>query len=225
MKKSIIIVVVLIVIGLVAWYFNGHTADKVAPGTSSDTTINIANPTSVEKVSDKLSSYKNEELGFSVQYPTAWTNEASPSGVIFTAPTKVADIGENTISKLQVNIDVVPGSCTFPQVTTIKERDSIKVKDAAFSMIAMSNASQGREYFNRMYSTPKGSICYMFNFSAITSNPSTKGLSAADAAKATENNKAAITAADTAFKNLVKSFQFVVSADGDNEALHSGATK
>jgi hypothetical protein len=226
MKKSIIILVVLVIIGAVAWSLNKGGSSNVPAATESEAVTNPApNPSSIEKVSDKVSSYKNEELGFAVKYPTTWTSEAAPSGVLFSAPIKPADVGENTLGKLQVNIDVFPGSCSFPQVTTIKERDSIKVKDATFSMIAMSNAVQGREYFNRMYSTAKGSVCYMFNFSSVTSNPSSKGYSAADLTKVTANNKALIASADVAFKELVKSFEFVVTPDGDNEALHSPSAK
>lgn len=226
MKKSIIILVVLIIIGAIVWSIN-KKGDTVSPDDTSASSTAVAvenaapNPSTTVKVNDKLSSYRNEELGFAVKYPTGWTSEAAATGVMFTVPIKPATVGENTLAKLQVNVDIVAGSCSFPQVTTIKERDSIKVKDATFNMIAMSNAVQGREYFNRMYSTPKGSICYMFNFSAVTSNPSSKNYSAADLAKVKTNNASLVATADASFKDLIKSFEYVVTPDGDNEALHS----
>lgn len=221
MKKSIIIVIVLVVLGGVVWYVKGGTASPADTASTTDTTTSAISPTSVEKGSDGLSVYKNEELGFSIKYPSEWTVESSPSGVTMSVPTKVAGGGENTINKLQVNADVLPGACTFPQVTTIKERDSIKVGNSVFNMISMSNSVQGRTYFNRMYSTAQGSVCYMFNFSSITSNPSNKGYTTAQLATVTAANKALTDAADAAFKAVVKSFNFVSTPDGENEALHS----
>jgi hypothetical protein len=222
MKKSIIIVVVLVIIAAVAWAFTrGGMSGSSTTDEATATTTTAANPTTVAKVSSTLSSYRNDELGFMVDYPSTWTYEGSASGVTFTVPTKVPVVATNTISKLAVDVNFFPGACTFPQVTTIKEKSSIKVKDTTFNMIAISNAVQGRQYFNRMYSTPKGSVCYMFNFSSITSDPSTKTYSAADITKINATNKATIDAADTAFQTVVKSFQFVSTPDGDNEALHS----
>jgi hypothetical protein len=219
MKKSISIVIALIVVGLVAWFFTRGNQSADISGAGSTAQVN--SPTSLTQVSSTLSMYRNEELGFSVQYPTAWTVEASPSGALFTIPHDATTTGMNTLNKLQVNVDVVPGSCTFPQVTTIDAHDSIKVNDVPFNMIAMKNAVQGRQYFNRMYSTPKGTICYMFNFSSIASNPSSKGYSTADLDKVNTNNKILVDNADTAFKALIQSFTYVTTPDGDNEALHS----
>jgi hypothetical protein len=220
MKKSISIIVVLIIIGSVAWFFTRGNDSVKESVTNAGGTISV-NPTSMTKVTDLISMYRNDELGFSVQYPTAWTSEASASGVLFGIPTGAAVAGENTMNKLQVNIDVVPGTCAFPQVTTIAERDTIKVNDIAFNMIAMKNSVQGRQYFNRMYSTPKGSVCYMFNFASIATNPSSKGFTADKLDKVNLANKNLADAADAAFQKLVKSFAYVTTPDGENEALHS----
>src|SRR3954464_66263 len=161
MKKSLIIIVVLIIVGGFAWYVqkNGQSTDNTPDGSSQTVAIT---PTSFTKIDDKLSQYKNEELGLSVNYPNTWTNEASPAGVIFTLPTSTLSTGTNSLSKMQVSIDVVPGTCAFPQVTTINERSSTKINGVSFNMVAMSNKVQGRTYFNRMYATPKQTICYVF---------------------------------------------------------------
>lgn len=220
MKKSIIIVIVLIVLGGVVWYVRGGAG---APSdAASDTSTN---PTSIQKEAGGLSEYKNEELGFAIKYPTSWTVEASASGIMMTVPTKGDGVAENTLNKLQVSADVLPGACSFPQVTTVSERSSIKVGNSVFNMISMSNSVQGRTYFNRMYSTSQGSVCYMFNFASITSNPANKGYGADQLAAVTTANKSLTDTADKAFQNVVKSFTFVSTPDGDNEALHSTGKK
>ena len=48
-------------------------------------------------------------------------------------------------------------------------------------MISMSNTVQGRNYFNRMYTLQKDSVCYYFTFSSITSSPTSKGYTGAAA--------------------------------------------
>lgn len=220
MKKSLIIIVVLIIVGGFAWYVQKSGQPTV------DTNQPVAiTPTSFTKVDDKLSQYKNEELGFSVNYPNNWTNEAAPTGVVFTLPTSTLSTGTNSIAKMQVNIDVVPGSCAFPQVTTISERTSTKINGVSFNMVAMSNKVQGRTYFNRMYATPKQSICYVFNLSSIALDPTTnKNYSASQVQAVTAANKEAVAAADAAYKEVIKTFTYVVSPEGENEALHSSTT-
>ena len=168
-------------------------------------------------MSDKLSEYKNDELGFSVKYPTAWEKIESSSNVTFNLPYQ-DQTEKNTVGRLDIKIDVVSGSCGFPPVTTIKERNSVAVKDLTFNMISMSNTVQGRNYFNRMYTLQKDSICYYFTFTSITSSPSSKGYTGADAQKIGARNVLIVDTADSQFKDLIKTFDFVVTPVGQDES-------
>ncbi len=123
----------------------------------------------------------------------------------------------NTIGKLEAGILVSSGKCAFPPVTTIKERSTLKNGDLTFNMISMSNSVQGRNYFDRMYSLQKDSICYTFSFSSIALNPANKGYKGSEATQMSNNNKALVDSADAAFINMVKSFQFVVGPVGQDE--------
>jgi type II secretory pathway pseudopilin PulG len=211
-NKLVVLVLVIIIIGAVAWRFN---SSKDTARNSDDS--NTAVPTSqTVVVSTKISEYKNDELGFSVKYPTVWEKAESANGVLFTAP--IDGIKEkNTIGKLSSKIDVVSGKCAFPPVTTVKERDTVKVGDLSFNMISIANTVQSRNYFDRMFSLQKDSICYFFTFSAITSSPASKGMTAEDAKIASANNTKLVDEADTQFKDMVKSFKIVVGPEGQDE--------
>jgi hypothetical protein len=222
MKKLIAIVIVIIIIILVITKLTGtSTPTTTTDTTGTDTTPAVVVSTSqTTKVSDKLSEYKNDELGFQVKYPTAWEKAEAPANVTFYAPTTDAK-DKNTLGKLETKIDVSSGNCAFPPVTTIKERTTLKSGMLSFNMISMSNTVQGRTYFNRMYSLQKGSICYYFTFSAITLSPSSKGFSGAEAQKIGSTNTVMVDAADSQFQDLVKSFAFVVGPAGKDEATVS----
>jgi hypothetical protein len=220
MKKIIILVAVLAVLGAVIWRFNTTTTDS---GRNDDETKAEEEkvPTSqTVVVSNKLSEYKNEELGFSVNYATDWEMGESPSSVTFSMLSD-SDTEKNTIGNLQAKIDVFSGNCSFPPVTTVKERDVLKVGDLNFNMISIANTVQGRNYFNRIYSLQKGSICYYFTFSSIVLNPANKGYVGADAQKVAARNTVLVDTADTKFKDMVKSFKFVVGPVGQDEATVS----
>lgn len=213
MKKIIILVIALVIIGAVIWKFSGSSGTLSTPYGESTTTV----PTSqTVKLSDKLSEYKNDELGFAVKYPTTWEKTESASNVTFSVPT-LDDKIKNTIGNLQSKIDVISGKCAFPPVTTVKERDTLKVGDLSFSMISIANTLQGRNYFNRMYSLQKDSVCYFFTFTSITLSPSSKGFTGADAQKIGARNKTLVDTADAQFKDMVKSFNFVVGPAGQDE--------
>jgi hypothetical protein len=214
MKKILILVVVIIIIGLAALKF---TSAPISKDEAKDNDDAPPVPTSqTVTVSDKLSEYKNDELGFSVKYPTVWEKIESSNNVIFVnTPDPKGE--KNTMGKLESKIEVISAKCSFPPVTTVKERDTLKVGDASFNMISIANTVQGRNYFNRMYSLEKGPICYYFTFSSITINPSLKGFSGADVAKVSARNTAIVDLADSQFKDMVKSFKFVVSAVGQDE--------
>jgi hypothetical protein len=81
----------------------------------------------------------------------------------------------------------------------------------------MSNTVQGRNYFNRMYSLQKDSICYYFTFSSITLSPTNKGYTGADAQRVGARNLTLVDTADSQFKDMVKSFVFVVGPAGKDE--------
>lgn len=218
MKKSIIIVVVIVIIGLIIWGVtrDKDTTGKVSTETPAASEATVSAPVSeTTKVSDKLSEYKNEELGFSVKYPSAWESTPSETGVTFVVPVGKAET--NTIGKLESKVMVISGKCSFPPVTTVKDRSTLKSGDLSFSMISMSNSVQGRSYFDRMYSLQRDSICYIFSFSSITLSPASKGFKGSEATQMTNNNKALVDAADASFTTMVKSFGYVVGAAGKSE--------
>ncbi len=215
MKKSILIIIVLIIIGAIIWKANGPSVPKEIPIEKTETPSAPSSET--VKVSDKLLEYKNNELGFAVKYPTSWEKLESASNITFNIP--VGNSSEkNTVSKIEAKIDISSASCTFPLVTTVKERNTLKVGDSTLNMISISNTLQGKTFFNRMYSLQKGSVCYYFTFGAITSSPSSKGYTGADAQKVGSRNTSIIDTADSQFKDMVKSFVFIESPAGQDEA-------
>lgn len=216
MKKILTILIVLVIIGAVIWKFGSSNG---TPNPVTDDTTSVPTSQTVV-VSDKLSEYKNDELGFSVKYPTSWEKLESPSNVTFSIPT-LDEKEKNTIGKLESKIDIISGNCTFPPVTTIKERSTLKVKDMTFNMISLSNTVQGRNYFNRMYSLQKDSVCYFLTFSAITLSPTSKGYTGAEAQKIGARNLTLVDTADSQFKDMVKSFSFVVGPEGKDEGTIS----
>lgn len=214
MKKIIILVIAVVIIGAVAWKFAGNSAPAIQTPYGESTTT-VATSQTV-KVSEKLSEYKNDELGFAVKYPTTWEKAESPSNVTFTVPT-MNEKEKNTVNNLESKIDIISAKCAFPPVTTIKERDTLTVGGLSFNMISIANTVQGRNYFNRMYSLQKDSVCYFFTFSSITLSPSSKGFTGADIQKVGARNKVLVDTADAQFKDMVKSFNFVLGPAGQDE--------
>ena len=124
----------------------------------------------------------------------------------------------STVAKLQADITTAPGKCSFPPVTTIKDRGTITVGSNTLNMITMSNSVQGRGYFDRMYSLQQGNICYLFHFASITLAPESKKLSGSNLTQAQNNNKAIVSTADGDFTSMVKSFAFVQGPAGIDES-------
>jgi len=217
MKKGIsVVILILLVIAAIVMF--GKDSDN-NPGrgnnaTSTDSTESAPVSETV-KVSSQTSEYQNAELGFSVRYPTAWERSEADLGVSFIMPIDKSQV--STIGKLQADVNVSSGKCTFPPVTTIKDRGTLVVGDQTLNTISMSNTVQGRNYFNRMYSLQKGTICYMFVFSSITLDATAKGLTGSNLTQAQNNNKAIVNTSDTAFIDMVKSFKFVVGPQGVDE--------
>lgn len=216
-KKSFIVglflvVIAIIVIGIITISGDKPVDTDVDNGDDNDSTPVVSE---TKKISGSISEYQNAELGFSLKYPSDWKQEEANAGVIFIIPVDETQV--STVATLQSAVQVLPGTCAFPPVTTIKERETVKFGDKSFNMISMSNTVQGRVYFNRMYSLQSGSICYMFTFASISANPTAKGLTGSNVTQAQNNNKAITTSADTAFTEMVKSFGFITGPAGVDE--------
>ena len=227
MKKStlsaVAVIVLVIIIGIV-WYSRSGSPSSSYGTQGGNTSVNqtpVVASTETTKVSDKVSAYENDELGFSVKYPTAWEREDSNSGVTFVIPIDTAQV--STVATLQANVEVVTGTCAFPPVTTIKDRSTITVGANKLNMITMANTVQGRDYFDRMYSLQSGAICYIFHFASISLAPSSKNLTGSQATQAQNNNKAIVNSTDADFTTMVKSFAFVVLPAGIDETKASPA--
>lgn len=215
MKKGIsAIVLILLVIAAIVMFGKDSGKTPVNNDKNASTT-DSAKVSETVKVSSQTSEYQNAELGFSVRYPTAWERGETDLGVTFTMPIDKAQV--STVGKIQADINVSSGKCAFPPVTTVKDRGTITVGGETLNTISISNTVQGRNYFNRMYSLQKGSICYMFIFSSITLDAASKGLSGSNLTQAQNNNKAIVNTGDTAFIDMVKSFKFVTGPQGVDE--------
>jgi hypothetical protein len=210
-NKIIILVIAIVVLGLVAWRYNSSSTNNT---TATEETVSVPTSQTVV-VSTKLSEYKNEELGFSVKYPTEWIKVDAPTNVTFTIPVDAKE--KNTLGLLEAKVDIQSGTCAFPPVTTVKERDTLKVDDMNFNMISLSNTVQSRKFFSRIYSIQKDSICYLFTFTSNSTNPTSKGFSGTEAQKVSATNTTLIDSADTAFKDFVKSFKFITTDAGIDE--------
>jgi hypothetical protein len=215
-KKSnglIIAVIAIVVVIAIIWFGRSSNNPQVSPlETISTTPVAVSETT---KVSSSLSEYQNAELGFSVKYPNDWEKEETGSGVNFVIPIDKSQV--STVANLQADVQVISATCAFPPVTTVKDRSTLNVGNLSFNTISMSSTVQGRSYFDRMYSLQKDSICYMFRLSSITQSTSSKKLTGSQATQATNNNKAIINTADTAFTDMVKSFALVTGPTGVDE--------
>jgi hypothetical protein len=169
-----------------------------------------------------MSQFKNEELGFSVSYPTDWQTESAPAGVTFIIPDQFP---QTTIGTLDASIQVLSGNCAFPPVVTIKDKGTMNVGGLTLDTVSMQNSVDGRNYFDQLYSLQKGNVCYMFTFESVTQNPTTKGFSTSDVAKINANSQSHIDDANAAFKAVVSSFAFVTPPVGQPETSYHPSTK
>jgi len=221
-KSSIVIVVIIILIVAGILIFGGSSEPSVSPTPSAGSVANSSTTPSVPvavsettKVSSKVSAYENDELGFSVKYPTAWEKSETTNGVLFLMPIDQSQV--STVAKLEADISVSSGKCSFPPVTTIQDRGTLTVGKDTLNMISMANTVQGRSYFNRMYSLQHGEVCYIFKFASITQSPAVKNLTGSNLTQAQNNNKAIVNTADAAFTEMVKAFSFVSGPQGKDE--------
>ena len=224
MKKqtSIYAIVIAVIVIVIIIVFFGHSSSPssvspVAPVVNSSPSAPTvpAAVTATVQVSKNIKEYQNSELGFSVKYPSAWEADSGDSGVVFVVPIDKSQV--STVASLQGSISVVPGKCSFPPVTTIQDRGTLKVGDMTLNTISMTNNVQGRTYFNRMSTLQKDSICYLFSFASITLSPSSKGLTGSNLTQAQNNNKAIVSTSDSDFSNVVQSFAFVTGPAGQDE--------
>lgn len=220
MKKTIIvvIVVVLVIVGIIIFgrgQSNSGVTNIDLTSSNSSSSAPVIPVTETTKVSNKTSQYQNAELGFSVNYPSAWEADNTNTGVTFIMPIDTTQV--STVAKLQADIAVASGKCAFPPVTTINDRGTLTVGSNTLNMIQMSNSVQGRGYFDRMYSLQQGNVCYIFHFASITLSPESKNLAGSNLTQAQNNNKAIVTTSDGDFTNMVKSFAFVQGPAGVDE--------
>jgi len=224
MKKStvtIIVIVIIIIVGIIVFGRSGGDStpgpitDVGAPVGSTTPSTSVAVSETV-KVSSKVSSYQNDELGFSVKYPNAWEKSETANGVTFIMPIDQSQV--STIAKLQADVSVTSGKCAFPPVTTIQDRGTLVVGSKTLNMISMTNTVQGRNYVDRMYSLQNNDVCYVFAFSSIAQSPTVKNLTGSNLTQAQNNNRAMVTTADVAFTDMVKTFMLVTGPQGKDES-------
>lgn len=219
MKKSTgiaVLIVILVIIGIVVFGRGGSPAMPPANSTQSPAVV-----VTDTKVSSHTSQYQNAELGFSVTYPTAWEVENTDTGVTFIMPIDQGQV--STVAKLQADINVVSGKCAFPPVTSIQDRGTLTAGSLSMNMISMTNSTQGRNYFDRMYELQQGEVCYVFHFSSITFSPESRNLTGSNVTQAQNNNRAIISTSDGDFTSMVKSFVFVQGPAGKDETQVSPA--
>ena len=220
MKKSniiVIVVIIIVLIGIFAWSKHSSTPSGLTPAAetaalSGNTAPTVSAPvTENSTVSNTLSKYENDELGFSVQYPTAWAVTENPVGPTFTIPLTSR---ATTINTLQASVYTASGKCAFPQIasSSIKENTTVNAGGFTFNTISAQASAKGLNYWNRMYTLQQGTaanpLCYVFSFSAIS-----KSINSV--------NQPVITAAEDAFSAMVKTFAIVTGPAGDSETSHA----
>ena len=228
MKKQSIIwaIVAIVLIAVVIVVVHAYQNYEMGPGGGNAAVPGGPNSPSVSpvqnnKLSSSLSQYKNEELGFSVNYPSNWEIESAPAGVTFIIPDQFP---QTAIGTLDASIQALSGNCAFPSVVTIKNKGTLDIGSLAFNTISMQNSVDGRGYFDQLYSLQQGSVCYMFTFESVSLSPTTKGFSTSDVSKVNANSQSHIDDANTAFKAVVSSFAFVTPPAGQPETSYHPTT-
>jgi hypothetical protein len=211
----IIIIIVLISRGSGSNSLTSGTANNsnsaTTAGNSTTTVISSTPVGKVATVSASTKSYQNPELGFSVDYPSAWGLVDSDNGPTFTMPTAGGNSG---IYTLQAQIYFIPGTCAFPQVatSTIVGRSTVTVGNLPFKMIKVGTTAHSQSYLDEMYTLQQGTTaapsCYVFSFASTAATP----VSVA--------NQSIINTAATAFSTMVKSYAVVVGPAGQSESAH-----
>ena len=235
MKKQNIIVgtIIVIVIIIIAIIIGKSGGSAPASGTTTSTYVPPTGPnanattttpipvTVVASSSNGVSLYTNNELGFSVDYPTSWKLESDPSGPSFFIPLTIAGKNpstQNSIATLASSIYTMSGVCSFPSLgasATLKE-STTTVGTNSFGTLSVQNSTNNLNYTDMMYTLQQGSgknkYCYVFAFGAVATKT-------ADASK-NNNNGAIISEATQEFTAMVKSFKFVTGPAGQSESAH-----
>ena len=234
MKKQNIIIgaIVVVVIIIIAVFIGKHGPSASYSGTSAGNSgassmgsnSNATAPIPVTEVassSNGVSLYTNNELGFSVDYPTSWKIETDPSGPSFTIPLTIAGQNPsavNSIATLAASIYTTSGACTLPTLgssATVKESTTTAGTNS-FSTLSVQNSTTNLNYTDMMYTLQQGTgrdqYCYVFAFGAVATKTS-------DGAKQT-NNGSIISEATQEFTAMVKSFAFVTGPAGQSESSH-----
>jgi len=215
------VIAIIIIIGIIIFISRGsgsnssngttNNSNSATTGGNPVTTVIPSTPVGqVATVSATTKSYQNPELGFSVDYPTAWGLTDSDNGPTFTMPTS----GNSGIYTLQAQIYFVPGTCAFPQIatSTIVSRSTVAVGNLSFKMIKVATTAHAQSYLDEMYTLSQGTTadpsCYVFSFASTAAVP----VSAA--------NQSIINNAATAFSTMVKSYAVVVGPAGQSESAH-----
>ena len=235
------VVAVIVIILIVVFVSRGSSAPSTTNNQTTGNTVTTLNgntaPTApiastvVEQVSSGVKKYQNDELGFSVNYPSAWKVEDAADGPLFTMPLTAASTaaagGKTTLLTLEASIYFVPGNCAFPAVATssITGRSTVTAGNLQFKMIKVATTVKALSYYDEMYTLQQGTAsapsCYVFSFASIAASPASKKIAAADTAAVTANNQSLITKASEDFLAMVKTFAVVTTADGQSETGHA----
>ena len=221
---AIVVVVIIIIAVLIGRSGNSSSVSVTnsPAGSNQNTTTSTPIPVTVQASSSNgVTQYTNNELGFSVDYPSSWKIEADPSGPSFTIPLTVAGANlatQNTIATLAASIYTTAGACAFP---TLGASASTKVSTTtvgsnSFGTLSVQNSTSALNYTDMMYTlqqgTGRGQYCFVFAFGAVTKKTSNTATQ--------DNNNSIISQASQDFTTLVKSFAFVASPAGQSESSH-----
>jgi hypothetical protein len=203
MKKNTLVIVGIIIVAIIIIVFAfGHK--KTAPGAglenlASELPSTIASTT---KVSSTLTKYENDELGFTVTYPSAWSLVDAASGPSFIIPARAAgETSASPFASIESSIGFKGGACTV-------KGTSLKVGALSFVSTTTTQTNKGKTNFKHVYALSQDGVCYLFTLD-----------SAVDTTIATAHQPI-ITAADQAFTDAVKSFAPVTGPAGDSETAH-----
>ena len=202
MKKNTLIAVgIIIVVIIIAIFAFGHK--RAVPGgplenLASELPGTVASTT---KVSSTLTKYENDELGFTVTYPNAWSLVDEASGPSFIIPARAA--GETSVSPFAS----IEASIGFSGTCSIKG-SAVKVGALSFIATTSTQTVRGKTNFKHIYSLSQDGVCYLFTLD-----------SAVDSSIASAHQPI-ITAADQSFTDMVKSFAPVIGPAGDSETAH-----
>ncbi len=201
-KKAIIGAVIIIAVIIIALFAFGHKrAPQGGPleNLASELPGTVASTT---KVSSTLTKYENDELGFTVTYPNAWSLVDEAAGPSFIIPARAAgETSASPFASIEASIGFKGGTCTIKGST-------VKVGALSFVATTSTQVAKGKTNFKHVYSLSQDGVCYLFTLD-----------SSVDSSIASAHQPI-ITAADQSFTDMIKSFAPVVGPAGDSETAH-----